>query len=805
MRILAFPRDVNPYQNLLYAALAERGAHVRYAGERTPSQTANLLLLPLELALARLAGWRILHIHWVFGFALTGSSRSPVLRRLSQTWFGFVLGAAQLLGMRVVWTAHNVLPHEPVFEDDVAARRTLVAACDIVLAHTQAALDGLREIGAEPRRAALVPLASVHAPLSRQPPPPGSRAGPLRLLFFGKVAAYKGVEELLEAVAELPDDLSIELTVCGETPDAELGTRLEALGAGLGSRVRLQLEHLADAELAANLAACDAVVLPFRSVTTSTSVLHAMAYGRVVVVPDLPAFAEIPDAALMRYDGSVAGLARTLAQLAAEPEGLARIGATAAAYEHGLSWDAVAEGTLAALQAPERPAVKAPAPAPAEPSEPIAPEAAKAAPRHGFVGNARERLKREVLYRGSLLLLANSVLLALFGFVFWVVAARLYDVTAVGLFSGVAAAVVMLATVASLGLPNTMLRHLAGSDEPRELLAAALVSVMTLGAGLCLAAVELLGPTLPEDLQLAQPAGGAGLLVGLVALAAANAVTDAGLIAIREPRLVLIKNLAGSIAKVAAVAPLAGLDTEGLVLAYGAGTALSAGFGALLLWSRLRSPSRRPGLLGALRPHLSFSAGNYLGVVLGILPLTVVPLIVLAELGPRLAAQFAVAYLLIGFVNFIPSATAQVLFAELSRPGESRVAQIRTALKAVYALLLPAGVVLVAAAPLLLEIFGPAYAAAAEALRVLALGTLFTGGTYLVDVVLTGTDRVGAYVLMNGLNAVLVLTGVAVGVQHGLTEVALGWTIAQATSLLVGIGLLLMTGAVAAAPAPAAR
>ena len=811
MKILALPRDANPYQTLLYRSLADRGVRVRYVCERTPSQTANLLLLPLELALARLAGWRILHVHWVFKFAITGSSRWRGLRRLSQVWFGLMLRLARLLDIRLVWTAHNVLPHERVFDDDVAARRTLVTACDLVLAHTQAALDGLRAIGAEPRRAVLVPLASAPAPDVRLPPP-GAGEGPLELLFFGRVAAYKGVEELLEAVARLPAGTGVRLTVCGATADPGLRRRLEALAAGLEARVRLRLEHVGDEELAAALAGCDAVVLPFREVTTSTSVLHAMANARVVVVPDLPAFASIPDGALVRYDGSVAGLTETLAGLAGEEqERLARTGRAAADYAREFSWGDFAERTLAGLRGLERPVLRRPlvrqptAPRPSavrtgaasRAMEPPASqgEATHPAGRPSLLRRAVQRVGGEVLYRGSLLLVANSVLLALFGFVFWAVAARLYEVAAVGLFSGVSAAVVMLATVASLGLPNTMLRHLAGSDQPRELLAAALVSVMTLGAGVCLVAVELLGPSLPADLQLDRPAGGTGLLVGLVALVAANAVTDAGLIAVREPRLVLTKNLAGSVAKVAAVAPLAGLDTEGLVIAYGAGTAVAAGAGMVLLWRRLRSPARRAGLLRAVRPHLSFSAGNYVGVVLGILPLTVVPLIVLAELGPDIAAQFAIAYLLVGFVNFIPSAAAQVLFAELSRSDESRRAQIGKALKAVYALLLPAAAVLLAAAPLVLEIFGPEYTGAADALRVLALGTLFTGGTYLVDVVLTGTDRVGAYVLMNGLNSALVLTGVVLGVQKDLTAVALGWTAAQAVSLLAGIALLAATGA----------
>ena len=151
-----------------------------------------------------------------------------------------------------------------------------------------------------------------------------------------------------------------------------------------------------------------------------------------------------------------------------------------------------------------------------------------------------------------------------------------------------------------------------------------------------------------------------------------------------------MKNLAGSIAKLAAIGPLAGLGTNGLVLAFGLGVALSAGLGALMLWRRLERTSRRPDPVRMLRRYLPFSFGNYVGVVMGILPLTVVPLIVLAVRGPREAAWFAVAYLIVGFVNFIPSAASQVLFAELSRSGRPLREQLRTALAGVYALLLPA-------------------------------------------------------------------------------------------------------------------
>jgi hypothetical protein len=52
------------------------------------------------------------------------------------------------------------LPHEPTFTDDVAARRKLVDAADLVIAHSELTLQGLRKIGAEPKRSVIIPHGS---------------------------------------------------------------------------------------------------------------------------------------------------------------------------------------------------------------------------------------------------------------------------------------------------------------------------------------------------------------------------------------------------------------------------------------------------------------------------------------------------------------------------------------------------------------------------------------------------------------------------------------------------------------------
>jgi glycosyltransferase involved in cell wall biosynthesis len=354
MRILAFPRDeLNPYQRLLYTEMSRLGARVTYLGRLTPSHTLNVLLLPAELAARRAAGFRLVHLHWVFDFCLPGSSRLPLLRRLAQLWFLLWLRTVRALGMRLVWTAHNVLPHGRAFADDVSARRALVRASDLVLAHSPLVLDELAGLGAAPRRSAVVPHGPLGPAGSATPLRiPGSGDGVRELLFFGRVEEYKGVDDLLAAMAALPGDARVRLTVAGQCDDPALRSRLRVLARAASGRVILRLERVPDNEVTGLLAASDVVVLPFRRITTSGTVMLALAHGRPLLVPDMAALAHLPPQAVIRYDGSMPSLVAALASAAhAAPPALAAMSTAATAYASGISWPEIAARTLAEMAA----------------------------------------------------------------------------------------------------------------------------------------------------------------------------------------------------------------------------------------------------------------------------------------------------------------------------------------------------------------------------------------------------------------------------------------------------------------------
>ena len=181
------------------------GAEVTYIGELTPSQTLNLLLLPIETALRRIVGARLIHLHWVFFFTFPGARRFAAIRRVAHIWFLVWLRTCHMLGMRIVWTAHNVLPHEPVFADDLSARRALVRSSSLVICHSQSAWPNSLLSAIMARRSAVI----QHGPIAPMFPTgpmrtPGSGDRPRRFLFFGRVQEYKGVDDLLAAFLAIP-------------------------------------------------------------------------------------------------------------------------------------------------------------------------------------------------------------------------------------------------------------------------------------------------------------------------------------------------------------------------------------------------------------------------------------------------------------------------------------------------------------------------------------------------------------------------------------------------------------------------
>ena len=351
-RVLTYPcNEENPYQQQLHAGLAKNGVEARFLRPRTPSAAVNLLLLPLELVAARLRGIRVFHVHWLYLFDHPASRRLPFLRRSLRWWLRIVLSTARHVGLRVVWTAHNELPHRPIFDDDVAARALLCANGALVIAHSEQAAQAIIGRGWSPaEQVTVVPHGPMPLPAAdaKQVHSDLGLSSDTRLLtFVGRIEEYKGVAELLASVVEMNRDgrwpKGLRVVVAGECREPSLSTRLAELAQAGEDAIRLRLEYIPDGKLANLLAASAMVILPFQTVTTSGSAVLALGAGCPLALPQgvLP---ELPAQAVQRYE-HVSDLIVNL-ERATDAE-LAAMSRAAKGWADGWTWDDVARVTAA--------------------------------------------------------------------------------------------------------------------------------------------------------------------------------------------------------------------------------------------------------------------------------------------------------------------------------------------------------------------------------------------------------------------------------------------------------------------------
>ncbi len=195
-------------------------------------------------------------------------------------------------------------------------QRRLVARADALVALSRHVADRLRAQGvAEGRRLILTEL----PPLAFGPPPPPPRAhgGPLRLLCFGRLLPYKGLDLLADAMGRLGPRPDIELRVVGSGPESTVLDQLRRLPG-----VRVENRWVPEGEVGAIIAWSDALVLPYREASQSGVAAAAIAARRWVVATRVGGIAEqLAGAALARLcDPTAPALADALAGLlAADP------------------------------------------------------------------------------------------------------------------------------------------------------------------------------------------------------------------------------------------------------------------------------------------------------------------------------------------------------------------------------------------------------------------------------------------------------------------------------------------------------
>lgn len=351
MKIFAYPRDWNPYQDLLYGAMGSR-VRVCY-GKNYPYIGA--LLFPVLAVLYRLAGCRVVHIHWQALALHLPFLNKQQNQRVSLKYYRLCYRLLRRLGYKIVWTVHNVLPHEPQTSDDQAVAQLLARLADAKIVHSAYTIQQMQEQGLDTSRTHVIPHGNYDGvyPTGQTPEQARQRLGIAPdeqvFLFFGNIRTYKGVPELLDAYKQVRTKKT-RLVIAGKTSESELHQQLADAAADDPS-ILFHDQRIPDADVATYFLAADVLCLPFKSITTSGSIILAATFGKPLIAPQLGAVQDIPNDAGSFYDPTVPqALQQSMQRIIKDPATLHRMAQASAAYAATLAWDGIADKTYDVYQ-----------------------------------------------------------------------------------------------------------------------------------------------------------------------------------------------------------------------------------------------------------------------------------------------------------------------------------------------------------------------------------------------------------------------------------------------------------------------
>lgn len=246
-----------------------------YVDHMIESAPEGLEVLPMSWRTALTGKYDVFHVHWPE--YLVRAKTAPA-RAAKKVLFVVLVLRLRMMRRPIVRTAHNIEPHET----GNAVEAALLRWCDRMTDHF-ICLNVTTKVPAGKSHSVI-----LHGHYRDRPDYQCALpSDPSRILYFGLIRPYKGIEDLLSAFTAL-DSGELKLRIVGKPQTEELADQIRS-ACDENSAISSRLAYVPDAELAEEIARAALVVLPYREMHNSGSVLLALSMNRPVLVPDTPA------------------------------------------------------------------------------------------------------------------------------------------------------------------------------------------------------------------------------------------------------------------------------------------------------------------------------------------------------------------------------------------------------------------------------------------------------------------------------------------------------------------------------------
>ncbi|MEZ4734394.1 MAG: glycosyltransferase [Caldilineaceae bacterium] len=336
--------QANPYGGLLAQGLATVGV------ELVAGHAADFTEAWLHENQGKV---NILHFNWPHYLYQAATLEERVTRAAELV---SNLALARSLGYKVVWTVHNLYPHESDhYALDRLVRLALTHLATAVITHCDHARRLVQQHFHRTENLFVIP----HGHFIDVYPNTISRAAARRqlgigdahfvYLFFGNVRRYKGLDGLVETFRHLPGE-TLTLLLAAKVYN-DYGDHFIAQARHADPRIVIHPSRFfANEEFQLFFNAADVGVFPFVDVLTSGSTITALSFGLPVIVPAVGCLPELVDDEVgILYDQQQPD-ALEKAMRAIPQRDLPRLRQAAYQRAQALDWQTIARQTLAAYR-----------------------------------------------------------------------------------------------------------------------------------------------------------------------------------------------------------------------------------------------------------------------------------------------------------------------------------------------------------------------------------------------------------------------------------------------------------------------
>jgi glycosyltransferase involved in cell wall biosynthesis len=175
--------------------------------------------------------------------------------------------------------------------------------------------------------------------------------GICRLLFFGSIKPYKGLDILIKALSLIPRSArqKVRLRVAGN-PDLEIGKILQlATDCGVDQLIDWQLRFFGDDEIERLFEDSDVVVFPYKKIDASGALMTTLPYRKAIIASQVGQFGELlkdRESAILVRPEDPEELAKAITEYVCDPELQLRLRSGIANVLRSIPpWDDIAEKT----------------------------------------------------------------------------------------------------------------------------------------------------------------------------------------------------------------------------------------------------------------------------------------------------------------------------------------------------------------------------------------------------------------------------------------------------------------------------